>query len=298
LTVFWGLGFAGLAFVCFSIFGMAQFTAQRAGRCAEIKPNQSLWSCNFSGEDLSNRDLSGADLSDANLSRANLTGASFIGADLTGADLSGANLTEVSFDRAILNQADLSDTLGLTDDVLSGIAAWQGMIIENRRDIYARLAPACRGDRVPGAAPYTKEDRVHPLVFLDRDGNEHELSDRLPPEWRPPFTSYTQLAACTSAETDVLIQTCGYENGGKARRYVKEAVVRIVAAATGELVETIVVRGSEPRQCPRKLKSSGDTSPEVRYIGRSLGPDDYTEALSEFVNPEGALEPLRIPAPE
>ncbi len=298
LTFFWGLGLAGLSFLCFSIYGFVQFTTQRAERCDEIKPNKSLWSCDFSGEDLSNLDLSGADLSDANLSKANLTGVNFMGANLTGANLSGADLTDVSFERAILNKADLSDTIGLTNDILSGIASWQGIIIENRQNIYTNLAPACLGDRVRSAAPYTEDYRVHPLVLLDQDGKKHELSDRLPLEWWPPFTSYTQLVACTNGETDVLIQTCSYENGGKALRYVKEAVVRIVEASTGEVVKEIVVRGDEPRQCPQKLTSYGDSSPEVKYVGRSLGSYDYTEALSKFVNPNGEIESLRIPSSE
>lgn len=298
LTFFWGLGLAGLSFLCFSIYGLVQFTTQRAERCNEIKPNASLWSCDFSGEDLSNLDLNGADLSDANLSKANLTGANFVGANLTEANLSEADLTDVSFERAILDKADMSDTIGLTNEILSGIASWQGIIIENRQDIYANLAPACLGERVSSAAPYTEDNSVHPLVFLDQDGKKHELSDRLPLEWWPPFTSYTQLVACANGETDVLIQTCSYENGGKALRYVKEAVVRIVEASTGDLVKEIVVRGSEPRQCPQKLTSYGDSSPEAKYWGSSLGSYNFTEALSKFVNPNGELESLRIPPAE
>ena len=294
LTFFWGLGLAGLFFLCFLVYGYVQFTNQRVDRCAEIKQNAQLWSCNFSGDDLSNLDLSGVNLSDANLSKANLSGTNFIGANLTGANLSEADLTDVSFERAILDKADLSDTIGLTNGILSGIASWKGIIIENRQNIYANFAPACLGERVGGAAPYAKDNSVHPLVFLDQDGNKHELSDDFPLEWWPPFTSYTQLVACASSETDVLIQTCNYEEGGKARRYVKEVVVRIVEASTGKLVKEIVVRGSDPRQCPQKLTSYGDTSPEVEYMGRSPWWSDYEEGLSKFVNPNGELESLRI----
>jgi hypothetical protein len=298
LTVFWGGCVAGSFFLCQLVFALVLMTSQRQDRCSLIGPNASLWSCNFSGGDLSNLDLTGTDLKKANLGGANLTGTIFLRADLTGADLSGADLTNALFEKTILDEADLSNTTGVTKDMLSGFASWKGILLEDRKNIYSNLAPVCLGERVSVAAPYVKDSRVHPLVLLNQDGSVHAQSANLPPVWWPPLTGYTQLVACVSSETDVLIQTCSYEGGGKARRYVKEVVVQIIEAYTGNLVAEVVVRGTEPRKCPQKLVSVGGSKPQADYQGASPWSGSYEDKLSKYVNPDGEIAPLRLSLPE
>lgn len=87
----------------------------------------------LSGANLQRVDLSGANLTGANLAGANLKGAKFVGANLTGANLTGAqfdcgglcgtaNVEYTNFGGAILDRANLSNTIG-GDPIFTNVSA-------------------------------------------------------------------------------------------------------------------------------------------------------------------------------
>jgi hypothetical protein len=337
LRTTWGCGSAFFLFLSLSVAASIFGNQLQEKRCQELGPNASLWQCDYSGEDLreinlhgatmretslvrvnlSNADLTdvvltNADLRQANLSNANLTGAELQGADLsdvdllggsldeanlTGADLSNAKLNDASLIGATLDGANLSNTLGLTNEMLSGAASWRGTLLQTPLSMLTKLATVCEGEGVEEAAHYAPDNSRHPLVLLQQDGKQHELSQKIPPIWWPATTSYAELVACVGGESEHLVQTCRYEKGGVAYRYVQETEVQIVEALTGEVLTLITVRGPEPRECPDKLLTVEGVEPEEEYRGESPGVEEYIEALSRFVNADGKIEPLRVPEP-
>lgn len=72
-----------------------------------------LSGCNLQGADLDGANLKGAFLVRANLQKASLKGADLYKADLTGADLTGANMQKV-----LVDEANFSDTIGLSEEIL------------------------------------------------------------------------------------------------------------------------------------------------------------------------------------
>ncbi len=74
----------------------------------------------LSEADLTGANLEQANLAAANLERANLAGADLSGANLAGADLRGANLTQTVLLDTNLQDANLSEAQGLTEDQLAG----------------------------------------------------------------------------------------------------------------------------------------------------------------------------------
>ena len=70
--------------------------------------------------------LRGADLSETNLHGAFLTHANLSGADLSGTDLIGGDLRGADLRLTLLSEADLSGTVGLTENLLSKARALEG----------------------------------------------------------------------------------------------------------------------------------------------------------------------------
>lgn len=90
----------------------------------------------------------------------------------------------------------------------------------------------------------------------------------------------TELVACLEKEEEKLIQTCQYIGGPSVRRYQYELTIRLVAAQTGETIETHTLRGGSPPQCELT---------EHRAVTRLSGSHVQFEAvqnwLSKFTNP-------------
>ncbi len=113
-----------------------RFVAERLVEGADFK-GADLAGADLRGVDFRGRDLAGtfferADLSEANLSGCILEGAVFTGAVLDGADLSGArlrgaNLNKASLKVAMLDRAELADTVVIETD-LSGLSFRGGVL--------------------------------------------------------------------------------------------------------------------------------------------------------------------------
>ncbi len=317
LSAMWGCGSASLLFLSLSITAIFFGSRLRRERCQALAPNVSLWQCSYVGEDLSgtnlhgtnmretslvranlsDADLTGVTLTNADLREANLSNANLTRAELQGADLSNAELYDASLDGATLDGANLSNASGLTNEMLGSAASWRGTLLQTPRSMLVELATVCTGEGIEEAAPYAQDNSRHPLVLLQQDGKQHELSQQIPPTWWPATTSYAELVACVGVESEHLVQTCRYEKGGVAYRYVQEQEVQVVEAVTGEVLALVTVSGPEPRGCPDKLLTVEGVEPEEEYRGESPGIEEYIKALSRFVNADGEMEPLQVPEP-
>lgn len=142
--------------------------------------------------------------------------------------------------------------------------------------ILEAAAAACQGQPVPGAAAYSGDSSIHPLVLLGESGQVTALTGPLPPDWAPESVSDLELVACLTGEEKVLIQRCSYF-GGSVPRWGYERVLTLVEAQTGEVLRTAVIRGTPPRDC----RSSEVKNTEL--VGRRSRFGDGRKWLATFV---------------
>lgn len=143
-----------------------------------------------------------------------------------------------------------------------------------------QLAAACEGEPVPWAAPYA--GKVHPLVVVDTDWlytvgtilDRRPLAEDIVQEWyaingnwlKGAWTGpMIQLVVCDPGDTDVVkVDSCGKytrkSDGvtGKLLRYKWTKKIRVVVAATGEILQTKVIAGKVDK-CPGSYSSSYGT---------------------------------------
>jgi len=120
------------------------------------------------------------------------------------------------------------------------------------------LAPVCNGEAV-NAKPYDPDSPgPHALVFSIGKTSQnwtYEFLEDYGPLSRNPED--VELMVCVSEQTKTL-ETCSYESGSHRRRIQHSKTLNIYEAATGELIESIYLEGSEPRGCPPFLILSSD----------------------------------------
>ncbi len=92
----------------------------RAKLAQALLANADAQEAYLSEADLEGSNLEQANLAAANLEQANLAGANLRGANLAGADLRGANLTQTVLLDTNLQDANLSEARGLTEEQLAG----------------------------------------------------------------------------------------------------------------------------------------------------------------------------------
>lgn len=256
------------------------------------------------GSTFTGADLSEADLSASVLANSDLTGADLRGADLTQAVLTAATLTDAlvegaTFSENTLDSAILAGAEGLTEEQLQaalavspealGAALLQHQVQLNRpNEIWSKLRPACNGQAVPGTAFHLGGSGVHPAVALDLGGATHPWTSRVAP---PTALRSVELVACIGAEEEVLYANCGaYEiepgpRGGEViqvSRHQRQIPVRLVAAATGQVVWEEVIKGAPPRACELRefLTNFGS---EQRIVGDAPTFETFELWLSRFV---------------
>lgn len=240
-----------------------------------------LSDANLSGSDLAGVDLTTTILVGVNLSRVNLSGADLSGVDLTNANLTGADLSNANLSGGKLDLADLSDAKGVTDEMLNSLSSWNGARLESRAVIQVALAEVCKSKNgIPQAAQYTESEGLHPIVLLSLSGSSHEWSDRLPENWDPLGIRFVELVLCVGDEVERLIETCEYAPPPDIKRYKYEIMLRLLSARTGELIEKVTLRGSEPRECAQTEISS-----VTRLTGSHVSFDQVQNWVKRYVEP-------------
>jgi len=300
------------SFIFLSLLSVLLITIDSGRRCKVIGPEGQLWGCDFAGMDLSGRDLhaanmeridlsgadlSGSDLSDtklngADLQKVNLTDADLSDSDLQMADLSGADLTGAILDGASLQWAQLIDVQGLTQDMLSSLGNWKGVLLQTDEQMAAELLPVCAGQPVASASDDLAVQYQYSMMLITAEGEPHELMDRFALDWLPESVSNTELVACFSEVQKIAVGTCSYDDGTSFNRYMQRVEISIYVARTAELLDTLTLEGPRPDSCPPDVVAGGD------YPDR-IGDPPYNktiiDALSPYINEGGELPPLRIP---
>jgi len=246
--------------------------------------------------DLHGADLSGADLFKANLTGANLSGAKLKNANLRKTILARADLTGADLEGAILNQTDLTDAIGITDETLAqtlGVSIEQlasaliqkKIRLEQREHIMSSLKNICLGQGNEEACAYSPDESFHPVILLDSRGERHTWSLKIKKlNWEPMALRFCQLVAVVGEEEAVAIQTCKYTVGGMPAppitRYQYKLEVRLFCAKTGQLIASQEFFGGYPRPCPKKAPVE-----QTSIYGGHVGFEDLEEWLRNFVNP-------------
>jgi hypothetical protein len=157
--------------------------------------------------------------------------------------------------------------------------------VANRRpavELTAVLAPTSAGTAVSGAGAMTTDGSApNRLVVLDPDGKEHAWTGHPRLELRPASLADAQLVVCVDNEAEeTVLEVCHYSNGPDITRYAVSRRVRVVAAATGEVLfdETVT---ADPRACRQTEQK------EVTRLAGDLG-WDQVEAELLFLIGNGA----------
>jgi len=262
-----------------------------------IGPHASLANANLNGIELVGRDLHGADLSgaslrDAVLSGANLQGAKLVRANLEAADLSGADLTGAELDGAMLQRTDLTDAIGVTDDLLAsalnvtlddlpGILSRREIRLDSREYIIDSLKDVCLRRGVDEACEYAAEAGFHPVVLLDGDGEIHSWSRRmLEAGWEPMALRHCELVVLVEEQEPVVIETCPYILGPPIKRYQYRMNVSLYSSKTGEPVANHTFMGDPPEPCPKSAPVQ-----KTKITGNRVSFEALHDWLSDYVNP-------------
>ncbi|MBN1964224.1 MAG: pentapeptide repeat-containing protein [Anaerolineae bacterium] len=234
--------------------------------------------------DLSGLDLTGADLTDVTLSRADLTGANLSEADLSGADLTGSIL-----EGARLDMAGLFGGVGITDEMLSSLGSWRGLLLESSEYMAEQLSDIC-AQNVYSVSEDVWDDNFHPLVWVPVDVEHDDWSVMIPREWWPGTSQLAELVACVE-EGYRLVEVCGTYGGVTISRYQHRVRVQLFQASTGDLIESIALEGTSPDSCPLV------TSDRTQRRGDRVSEEDRVDllaTLAQYVNPSGERSPLTV----
>lgn len=159
---------------------------------------------------------------------------------------------------------------------------WISLLLFSRAFDYSAFSSACSPDfaGIDEAAPFDEGIGVHPVVLLS-EGKGHSWNASLPSSWQPNSVSDTQLIACIGEEASKRIQTCTYIPSGTFIRYRYSTEVRLFSAYRGDLIHTITVYGSDPRNCPSII-----TVPPYTHTayGSHVSSEDLRNSLRDYVN--------------
>lgn len=122
--------------------------------------------------------------------------------------------------------------------------------------ILESLAPLASAQGVLDARPYAPEQNGAPkLVILDRSaprmymGSYQNWNWKLPPSWLPASLAETDLVVVVN-EREVDLGSKSYTPGSPITRYRWDLEVVVRMAHTGEMVDSVILTGPEPRGFP------------------------------------------------
>lgn len=151
------------------------------------------------------------------------------------------------------------------------------------------LRPLCTAGAagVAGTAAYAPGPGPHPAVALMTLNGTKYFQDQttLPESWEARALGEVQLVVCEE-DSGILIERCTFagehaEGAGTLDRMQNQMHVRLIAAATGEVVATETFLGGMPREC-------GETPPSgsgVEVFGSQVAASDVQAWLRGYVAP-------------
>ncbi|MEO1062515.1 MAG: hypothetical protein AAFZ07_13945 [Actinomycetota bacterium] len=197
--------------------------------------------------------------------------------------------------------------LGVADDAGSGgdgggeeAGGGEPVAVELFSD--SDFAPACRGNGIASASPYSPGDGTNLTVVLEGEDPDYGFSAvQLPDGWEADFESYAQaeLVICLNRVSATPTQVCdGYEDDGIAwsvQLHDSTYEVSVREATTGTVLATQSF-DAPAEDCPVfSSYSEGDPNPKPEFDA----PDAEIEVFAaEFVTGSAAAAPAEEPAAE
>lgn len=246
-----------------------------------------LMEVNLKDADLSKAQILDTSLTDANLQGVKLLGATLVEVDLDGADLTGAEVGDLVFDEttvAFVSIASfiLPDGSTFGDAPSSSTPESESIAVE-----WNSLTKVCEGTGIEGTQAYAPGQaglagfNVAGFFQTDSGWQERheeagEISDFVPYSVSDDATNIA-LVACVSASPRELVNTCEYQLEGSSgqtavqRYYRRQIEVTLRAAATGEVVDTLVLDSKDDGvgACPETyVFREGETQVDVDPLSR------------------------------
>jgi hypothetical protein len=149
------------------------------------------------------------------------------------------------------------------------------------------MAPVAGGQGIPNAAAYNPDEPgPHRLVLLTESGSPLKWNKSLPANVIPASTNATELVVILGPEHKAALDSAGYSRTGlpevggtSVTRYRFEMDVEIREARSGRILESGIVRGSEPEPFPMALPA-GQTS----IVGEQITYRDLEGWLMCYMN--------------
>ena len=165
---------------------------------------------------------------------------------------------------------------------------WNPLMRENAEDtlneigdpLLVTLAPVCDGVAVDAKAYDPSAPGPHTLVFAS-GSTTHDWTYKFLEDYGPVSRdpADVELVACV-AKGVRHFGACDFESGAKRSRNQLLLSIDIYEAATGKLIQSITLEGSEPRDCPPfQLLSNSNT-----IYGSRIKEKDVRAILEEYFN--------------
>jgi len=189
-------------------------------------------------------------------------------------------ISEANVNKILSEEDDPADSLILALD------DWNPILRDYAEDalnevgdpLLVALAPVCQGEAVEAKAYDPSAAGPHTLVFASGSYTHdwtYEFLEDYGPASRDPAD--VELVVCVTREIKKY-GTCDFESGATRSRTQQKLRIKIYEAATGTLLEEILLEGSEPRQCPPfQLLSNSST-----IYGSKITEKEVREILEDY----------------
>ncbi len=176
--------------------------------------------------------------------------------------------------------------------VVGGLCTTAIVAQRQRNEEFSPVLAACAGNAVSGARPFVA-GQPHRLAGAKMSGSGWTLDFfRIPTEMRATDLANTDVVACFGDSAPQPLETCNYQVYFRGRttpkaypRTVDQVPVRLVAAATGQLLAQTTLQGPTPATCDSQ-GGSGSTPNAFHVQGAAVS---SAELLAWLQSPAGRL---------
>lgn len=162
------------------------------------------------------------------------------------------------------------------------------VVLEALNATGATTCEALTGTGIPGAGSYSPSPGVHGIQVVWDASNQRNnpgfiesvVADAVPTAWNPQTLGDVQLIACMSRVIEV-VEECDYMGGADIERQRIHTNVRVIVAATGEVLGEQQWPGGDPHKCPFVIR----TSPPEDITGPQVTSQEVVAWLQQFAAP-------------
>lgn len=148
-------------------------------------------------------------------------------------------------------------------------------------DLLNAAGQVCKGIPVNAADSYPGISGQNHLVMMNETGGWNNWTNSLPKAWKPASIASLQLVACAGNITTTTSNVCQFSGGSTLEQKRQIIEIRIIAAKTGMLVQTIQVEGEDYVGCPDSIVVG--SSGEQKVATSEIKDTQIIDALTPFV---------------